>query len=156
MADSVLVALCGEQIRHSNSMATVTANCIVINNSSGESKTIVSLSRVLGVNRNKTSYPALLVISCGLFLLAAAAAYSPEGTDAALPMAILGMLFVFGYTASRKASVVFSIDSGRPIETVQGSVTEAAALVSAVELARMRFHAQQNLDHSAKTSDALT
>jgi hypothetical protein len=83
----------------------------------------------------KSPHPGLLVISSGLFVLAAAAFSSKEGDGAGTPLTLLGLFVLIAYAASRKASVTFILDSGAAV-TVTGSVTEAIALVALVELAQ--------------------
>jgi hypothetical protein len=77
-----------------------------------------------------------MVIASAFLLIAAAANCSRQGNGAALPMALLGAVFVIGYFLSRRASVAFVTDSYRA-ETCTGSLSEAEAVIG-------RVHAAQN------------
>jgi len=134
MPDPIMAALTGERITLSNSLATVATTCVVVRTVGGRSNSIISLSRITGIQTLRTSVPGLLVIASGLFLVAAAAHYSKDGGQADLPIALLGLAFVIGYLGSRRAAIVFLVD-GETIETVSGGLREAAALARAVRLA---------------------
>ena len=134
MPDPIMAALTGERITLSNSLATVATTCVVVRTAGGRSNSIISLSRITGIQTLRTSVPGLLVIASGLFLVAAAAHYSKDGGQADLPIALLGLAFVIGYLGSRRAAIVFAVD-GESIETASGSLREAAALARAVRLA---------------------
>lgn len=132
MANTVLDALLGEQILESNSFGIVTRSWVLVK--SAESEIVISLSRISTVKTIKTTYPGLLVIASAALLLAAAAVSSKQGTGAALPIALLGLLFAIGYLLSRKASVKFVIGA-EAIQTMEGSLREAADFVAAIEKA---------------------
>ncbi len=137
MANQNLAELIDGQVLQANPLATVTRDCIIIRDSARQSHTIISLSHLSGMKRIRTTYPALLVISSGLFLISAAAFYSKQGGGAALPVSLLGGAFAVGYVLSRKACVSFTIASGS-IETANGSLSETAALMAAVQAAQRR------------------
>ncbi len=137
MGDSVISALSGERVLKENSLATVTNHCVVVRIPNGRSRAIISLERISKATRVITSYPGLLVIAGGLFLIAAAAHLSKDGGAADLPAAILGALFVVAYLVSRTACVALEVD-GETIDTVRGSLGEAAAVVEAIRSARER------------------
>jgi hypothetical protein len=133
MTGTVRVAISDEQVLQANSLASVTRNFMVIRDSARPSWTIIPLSRLSKIELIKSPHPGLLVISSGLFVLAAAAFSSKEGDGAGTPLTLLGLFVLIAYAASRKASVTFILDSGAAV-TVTGSVTEAIALVALVEL----------------------
>lgn len=135
VADKILGALSGEEVLYSNALATVASKCVVLRQSAGHSQSIISLSSISGMRINRVSYPGLLVIASGLFLLAAAAYFSKDGGTAKIPLALIGLVFVFAYLGSRRASVSFIVDSDE-IQTILGSSSEASALVKAVREAQ--------------------
>jgi hypothetical protein len=123
------------QASHSNPLASIAANCVVVRDSECRSH-IIPLSHISGMRRIKTTCPALMVIASAFLLIAAAANCSRQGDGAALPMALLAAVFGIGYFLSRRASVAFVTDSYRA-ETCTGSLSEAAAVIG-------RVHAAQN------------
>ena len=124
------------QTSRSNPLASIAENCIVVRDSESRSH-IIPLSHLSGMRRIKTTCPALMVIASAFLLIAAAANFSKQGGVAALPVALLGGVFVIGYFLSRRASVAFITDSYRT-ETCTGSLSEAAAVIGEV-------HAAQNV-----------
>ena len=138
MGNEIVSALSDSEIVHSNALATVTRDCVVIPNPNGHAQTIVAISRLLSVKRVKSSYPGLMVIAGGLAVIAAAAACSKDGHGAALPIALLGLGFAVGYIGSRRGSValVISADRLETIETASGSLKDATALAIAIEQVR--------------------
>ena len=141
MPDTIMAALSGEEILLSNSLAKVATSCVVIRSPNANAHAIVSLSRISSVQRVKTSIPGFLVIAAGLFLIAAAAHFSKDGGSSDLPIALLGLAFVVAYLGSRRASVAFTLGSEK-LQTVTGSLAEAAAVVRAVREARPRLEQQ--------------
>ena len=134
-AEPVKVVLAGEQILHENSLATITPNLIVVRRPEKQAETIIGLPRVSRIKRIETTHPGLLVISSGIYLLAAACACSKEGGQAGIPLAFVATLFVLGYFLTRRAAVAFVVDH-EPTETMHGTLSEAAALVKALEKAK--------------------
>jgi hypothetical protein len=135
MSNAILDALPDEPVLQTNSLATVTPTVVVLRTAHGPSHIVVSVSSVHGMRRVKTTYPGLLVISAALFLIAAAAYASKQGANTAIAMAVFGLAFLIFYFGSRRASVLFALDDEK-IETVQGSLREAAAVIRAVRKAR--------------------
>jgi len=135
MANALLDALPDEPVLQSNSLATVTPSLVIIRTARGTAQSVISLARVHDVRKLKTTYPGLLVIAAALFLIAAAAYASKQGSGAQIPAAILGSLFLAFYFSSRKAAVVFLFES-ETVETAPGTLREASALIRAVEKAR--------------------
>ena len=135
MANRLLEAMPDEPVLQQNSLATVTERCVVIRAAQGSAHSMLSLDRISDVRRVKTTYPGLLVISAALFLIAAAANASKQGDGAAIPMAVLGAVFLLLYFGSRRASVVFFVDRDT-VETAQGSLREAAALIKTLRKLR--------------------
>ena len=135
MENTVLAAISGERIVQSKLSAIVTEDCVVIPSFSGQPHTILSIGCISQVKVVKTSYPSLIVISAGLFLLSAAAFSSKDGAGTGAPLGVLGLIFLFTYLLSQKARVVFL--AGREVtQTVNGSFADVADVVAAVELAR--------------------
>lgn len=133
--EPVKIALEGEEILHDNSLATLTTNFIVVRRPERHRETIIGLSRLSSIRRIETTHPGLLVIASAGYLLAAAAYCSKQGSEAAIPLATLATLFVLGYFMTRRASVSFVVDR-EATETMQGSLSEAAELVKAMEKAQ--------------------
>lgn len=136
MRNLLIEALPDQRVLHSNSLATVTPVCVLIRTSRLSGQSIVALENIRDLRRVKSSYPGLLVIAAGLFLIAAAAYFSKQGDGAAIPMAVIGAVFVLFYLGSRRASVVFYLESGDSIETTGGSLRDAAALIRSVRKAQ--------------------
>ena len=133
--DKILAAVSGEQIVLSNSLATVATRCVVIRDANGKSQSILSLAGISAMRTEKISYPGLLVVACGVSLIAAAAHISKDGGRADLPLVIVAALFGVFYLATRKAAVIF-ISGIEKKPTVFGTPREAAALIRAVEKAQ--------------------
>lgn len=129
---AVTAALSDEEITLSNAMVTLMTGCIVVRNRDRQSHTVISLARISEVKVIKSSCLALLAISVGLFIVAAAALFSNEGGGAEIPAALLGALCLIGYLGSRSASIALFADSG-PILSVDGKRAEAAAIAAAVQ-----------------------
>ena len=136
MPNTILTALSSEEILQSSLSAVVTTDFVMVTNPKG-TQIVISLERLSEIKRIKTTYPGLLVIASGAFLIAAAAYCSKEGDGAALPAALIGLAFVIAYFWSQRASIAFVVD-GESTETPSGSLREAAALLRAVEIARAR------------------
>ena len=136
--DKILAAVSGEQIVLSNSLATVATRCVVIRDGNGKSQTILSLAGITAMRTERVSYPGLLVVACGVLLIAAAAHASKDGGSADLPLVIVALLFVVFYLATRKAAVIF-LSGLEKKPTVFGTPREAASLVRAVKQAQASF-----------------
>jgi hypothetical protein len=133
MAKSVLDSLSDEEILEVNPLGAITNHWVVLR-SAGQAETIISLSRVSTVKTIKTTYPGLLVVASAGLLIAAAAASSKEGAGAALPIALLGLLFAVDYVLSRRAAVSFTVGA-ETFRTPDGSLRDAAVFVAAIEKA---------------------
>jgi hypothetical protein len=129
--ESILEALPGDRILQSNALATVTTNCLIIIRSDDHSQTIIPIAHLAGIGTAKTTYPGLLVVSAACFLIAAGAYCSKQEGQAAIPAALLGLLFLFAYVAHRRVAVSFTTQSDKTI-TQEGSTREAAALIKAI------------------------
>jgi hypothetical protein len=137
MASRALDALTGEEILESNSLGTVTSQWVVVRPPESRSEMIISLSHISNVRTVRTTYPGLLVVAGAALLIAAAAAASKQGSGAALPIALFGVLFLIAYWVSRKASVVFIVGT-ETTHTPAAGLREAAKFVAAVEKALAR------------------
>lgn len=137
MASRALDALTGEEILESNSLGTVTSQWVVVRPPESHSEIVISLSHVTNVRSVRTTYPGLLVVASASLLVAAAAACSKQGSGAALPIAVFGVLFLIAYWVSRKVSVTFTVGS-EMIHTPAAGLREAARFFSAVERALAR------------------
>lgn len=138
MPSTALDALAGDQILGSNSLGIVTNQWVVLRPPEGRAETLISISHISTVKTIRMSYPGLLVVASAALLLAAAAASSKQGSGAALPIALFGLLFVIGYLLSRKASVAFIVGA-ETIRTPAGGLREAAVFLAAVERALSRL-----------------
>lgn len=138
LTGEIVSALADAEILHSNVLATVTRNCVIIPNSEGHAQTMISLDRIVSVRRIKSTYPGLLVIAGGLGLIAAAAACSKDGHAAALPIALLGLGFAVAYLGTRRGSVAIVVGFERRdvVETAGGTLKEASAIIRAISTGR--------------------
>ena len=135
MQNVVLSGLNSEKIVQSKLSTIVTEDCVVVPSFSGQPHTALSLLSISALKVVKTYHPSLLVIAAGLFLLAAAANYSKEGAGTAVPLGLLGLVFLIAFFASQRARVVF-ISGLESTQSYNGSFTEVADLVIAVAVAR--------------------
>ncbi len=133
-------ALTGEQIVQSNSLATITENCVVIRALSGRSKIIISLSRLSEVKTVKVTHPNFLVISAGLGVLAAAAFSSKQGEGTGIPIALVALAFLITYVVTRKAYLLLLVGY-EETPTQIGTLAEAALLAKEITSAR-NIHSQ--------------
>jgi len=141
VSNGLIAALSDQEVVQVNPLATVTRDCVVILDSINHSQTILFVSRVSSVKLVRHSYPGLLVISAGLFVLGAAAFASKDGRGAGLPLVLLAIGFAVAYIGTRRAAVGFKIGSAT-IETLPGSIKDAKTLAQAVEAVR-RAHIYQ-------------
>jgi len=147
MANLLLEALSGEEILESNSLATVTENCVVIRGVDGRSQMLISLSSLSSVKILKVAHARLLVISSGLFILSAAAFCSKEGDGAGIPIALVGIVFVIAYLMTRKAYLAFTIGRDQTYSR-PGTLAEASMLATAL---RSAMKAQRDTrDHTLR------
>lgn len=135
MRSQWLEAIPDHRVLHSNSLAIVTPEWVIVRSSRLSGQSMIALGSIREMRRVKTSYPGLLVIAAALFLIAAAAYSSKQGDGAAIPMAVLGAVFSLLYAGSRRATVVFYLD-GEQVESAPGGLREASALISAVRNAQ--------------------
>lgn len=131
--ENLLAALTSGEVIYSNALATVTPDCILLRKAGLQ--TVISLSAISDIKTFRITYPVCLVISGALFLLAAAAHVSKDGGGADVPMVLLAVFFLIGYLITRRASAAFVVGS-ELIETGQGSFTDVAAIIAAVNTAR--------------------
>lgn len=139
MAATILDALPGEQVLHSNALATVTPHCVVLTSAGGSTQTILALASLSRIKVVTVSYPILLVIATGSLVLGLAAFDSKEGAGAGIPFTLFGLLLLTGYFLSRRGAVSFSVDS-EIFETAFGSPGEAKELIAAIESARRLYN----------------
>lgn len=137
MPNAFLAALSSDEILQSRLSVVLTADYVVVTNRQNGSHIVISLERLSEIKTIKTTYPGLLVIASGAFLIAAAAFCSKHGDGAALPSALIGLAFIVAYLCSRRAAISFVVD-GESTATASGGLRDAAALVRAVETARIR------------------
>jgi len=128
-------ALTGEQIVASNSLATLTENCVVIRASSGRSQTIISLSRLSEVKSVNVNHRHLLVIAVGFGVLAGAAFSSKHGDGAGTPLAIAALAFLIAYFVTRRAYLIFVVGS-EETESRNGTLAEAGVLTKLIASAQ--------------------
>lgn len=131
----------------SNALATVTTHCLIVRSAEARLQTIIPIAHVAGIRTAKTTYPGLLVIAAGCWLIAGAAYCSKqEEGGAALPAGILGVLFLLAYIAYQRVSVSFFTRADETI-TCDGTTGEAAALIKAVK----RVQAMETAWESSET-----
>ena len=135
MTGTLLAALSSEEVVLSSPFGMVTTNFVIVKDTGTRSQIILSLSRVTDIQTIRTSYPGLLVISAGLFILAAASMCSKEGSGAGIPIGLLAAGFSIAFLATRRALLVFFTGS-EITETVSGSLGGAAAFIRAVKSAQ--------------------
>jgi len=141
MNDAIVNALAGETVVHANALAAVTSNCVVVRDGLMGAQVVVGIETITAVRKVTTTNPGLLVISCGLFTIAAASYVSKQGLEISVPIAIVGSLFVMGYVGTRRAAVLFLLEN-ESIESAKGSFREATSVIRAVQ--RMRRDAKSN------------
>ena len=134
-ADTIIDALSDEEILYVHSLATLTRNWVIIPDAGRRSQTILPLARLSEVKAIKVSYPGLLVIASGLFVLAAAAFSSKEGSGAGVPIALVAIGSVIAYLVSHQAWVAFTVGSA-VTNTMSGTHKAAEELASAVQSAQ--------------------
>lgn len=138
MENGVLAALNSDRIVQSKLSAIVTEDCVVLPSFGNQPHMVFSLESITKIKIVKTSYPSLLVIAAGLFLLSAAALSSKDGAGTGWPLGVLGVVFLFAFLFSQRARVVFML--GRETcQTISGSFADVADLLAAVEVARESF-----------------
>lgn len=145
-ADTIIDALSDEEILYSDSLATVTRNWIIIPDPTRRSQTIIPLARLSEVNAIKVSYPGLLVVASGLFVLAAAAFCSKEGSGAGIPITLVGVGSVIAYLVSHRAWVAFTVGSAvtNTIAGTHKAADELAAVVQSVQADLIRATREQS------------
>jgi hypothetical protein len=121
----------GHQVLHFNSLAVITDQWAVIRDLNQKSYTIVPLASVTDLQIVKVCHLPLVVFAVASFVVAAAAHCSKQGGGADLPCGVIGIIFVIAFAASRRASVIFEINS-ESTRTAFGTVREAAKLIAAV------------------------
>jgi hypothetical protein len=135
MTGTLLAALSSEEVVLSSPFGMVTTNFVIVKDTGAQSQIILSLNRLTDIQTIRTSYPGFLVISAGLFILAAASMCSTQGGGAGIPLGLLAIGFSVAFLATRRALLVFYTGS-EITETVSGSLRGAAAFMRAVEAAR--------------------
>lgn len=135
MGDTIVNALAGETVVHANALGAVTRNCLVVREGARGAQMVFAIDRVTAMKKVTTTNPGLLVISSGLFTIAAASYVSKQGVEISAVIAAVGALFVMGYVGSRRASVLFLLGN-ESIESVKGSFREATSMIRAVRHVR--------------------
>jgi hypothetical protein len=138
MTDPVASALSREHILLENALATVATQFVVLRDSDGHSRSILSLSRIRSISTVKLSRPGLLVLSAAAFLISAGAHNSKDGGAAALPIALVAVLLLIGFVGSRRAAVCFTSDE-ETFQTTFGTLSEASAVITAARAAINRI-----------------
>ena len=133
MASTILSSL-GEPVLHRNSLATITANWIVIRQGSSGRQSVVAIQSIAELKPIKFIPRYTFVCALGCFILALAAHYSNEADGATLPFALLGCALFASAVARRQVALAFVVGVDA-IQTVYGSPSEAAALVATVQTA---------------------
>ncbi len=137
MNDAIADALAGEIVLHSNALAVVTRNCVVVREGMRGARIVMSVESITGVRKVTTTNPGLLVISCGLCTIAAAAYASKQPWEVSVTIALIGSLFIMGYIGTRRAAVLFVLENEN-IESLKGTFREATSTIRAVERVRRK------------------
>ena len=132
MDDAIVNALMGETVVHANPMATVTRNCLVMRDDMRRTRAIIAIQSIKQIRKVNFTNPALLVISVGLFTIAAAAYSSHEGYEVSGTLAVIGLLFFLSYFSTRRAAVLFLLEN-QSIESRRGSYRDATSVIRAVK-----------------------
>lgn len=135
MSDAIINALAGETVIHTNPLATITRNVLVVRDGLRGGRAVIAIDSIAGMRKVTTTNPGLLVISSGLFTIAAASYASKQGIEVTVALAFVGSLFVMGYLGTRRAAVLFLLGNDR-LESVKGTFREATAIIRAVNKAR--------------------
>jgi hypothetical protein len=130
-----LNALTGETVVHANPLGTVTSNCLVLRDETRRAQAIIGIESIKEMRRVNTTNPSFLVISAGLFTIAAGAYASHEPLQVSGIMGLIGIFFVLGYLATRRAAVLFLLED-QCIESMKGSYSDAISIMRAVRRAR--------------------
>ena len=129
-------ALAEEEILHANSLGTVTRQWLIVPDWTGHSRTLLSLYRLSEVRAVKTNYPWLLAVSGGLFVLAAGALYSKQGSGrAGVVIGLIAAVSLLSYFVSRRGWVEFTVGSV-VTRTMNGPHQQADELATAVQSAQ--------------------
>jgi len=131
MTSPILSALSEETVLHSNSLATVTDNWIVVRPPGARTQALVAIASLSAVKTSKTVHLMYLAFSAGCMLMAIATECSKEAAGATVPFALVGLALLGCAQFTRQASVAFVVDSDT-VHTPFGSLREAATLVAAV------------------------
>jgi hypothetical protein len=134
MTSTVLSSL-GEAVVHRNSLATLTANWIVIREAESHKQILVSIDSISAVKASKTANVQCFAWALGSFLMAAATLVSKQSDGATIPFALVGLALLISAQANRQASLALIADRD-VIRTVYGPLPEAATLVSAIRSVR--------------------
>ena len=140
MANALASRLIDSAVLEESSLATVMSDCIIVANAGRGSHTIISFAHIAKISRLVISFPALLTIAAALLVIAAAAYSSKQEDKAALPFALVGLVFLISYFLSRRAVVEFRLDR-EAIVTPAGSLPEASRVIEAVRSAQKTYSA---------------
>lgn len=134
MASTILSSL-GEPILHRNSLATVTSSWVVIRQGASDIQSVVAIQSIAELKPIKTTrlYPFVLALGC--LVVALATLCSKESDGATLPFGILGFTLLANAQTRRQVALALVVGDDA-IETVYGSVAEAATLVATVRTIR--------------------
>ena len=134
MASTILSSL-GEPVLHSNSLATITDNWVVVRRAQSRAQVVVAIESIAAVKTFKTTHFYYLACALGCLVIALATICSKEADGATVPFALAGTLLLIGAQVTRQASLAFLVDA-EMIQTAYGTLSEAATLVVTLQLAR--------------------
>jgi hypothetical protein len=140
---STILSSLGEPVLHSNSLATVTCNWIVVREASSGKQSIVSIDSIAAVKTFKTT--KILYVACGLgcLVMSIATMCSKQADGATFPFSAIGLTLLGGAQLTRQASVAIQVDSDI-VQTAYGNLREAATLMAAIRSAQQGWrHADQ-------------
>ena len=132
---STILSSLGEAVLHSNSLATITHNWVVVRSAQSRAQVVVAIDSIAAVKTLKTTHFYYLACALGCLVIALATRCSKEADGATVPFALGGTLLLIGAQVTRQAALAFLVDADI-IHTAYGTLSEAAMLVAILQSAR--------------------
>jgi len=133
---STILSSLGEPVLHSNSLATITDNWIVVRLSQSRLQILVSIQSIAAVKTSRTTTQYhYLACALGCLVIAAAALCSQEADGATLPFSLAGFVLLSVARATRQTSLTLKTEA-EAIHTAYGTLREAATLIATIRSAQ--------------------
>jgi hypothetical protein len=132
---STILSSLGEPILHSNSLATITDNWIVVRSAQSQSQVVVLIDSITAVKILKITHLHQALCGIGCLLIAGATLYSKEGDGATMPFTLVGASLFTGAQFGRRAAIALVVDS-EVIQTAYGRLRDVATIVVALRSVR--------------------